>query len=211
MCEIRVGRGLVASAKHVINEQGRGYCLVYRKHIVCITGMDPEAVTQKAFRAPLPYLSIIHQRQPSVGAIDDRNVQPFWDERAAFCHNGTLDAELTAFLRASLNAGDWESDSRLLWEVLRKRPTREAVKILKAIARMGNHRFVWIDAERRFVYLVGPWAQQPNGDWDRPQPRQEVFEYVMLEHDGSVLAAHKAERPTLPTWPSWLPKRAWEM
>jgi hypothetical protein len=111
-----------------------------------------------------------------------------------------------------LGAGAWESDTKLLWEILRKRPTKEAVQILKALASAGNHRFAWVDAERMFVYLIGRWSYRPDEKvWDRPTPGLDVFEYVMLEQDGQVLAAHKETRPPVATWPSWLPKRVWEM
>jgi hypothetical protein len=177
--------------------------------------MNPEDVARQVKREPLPLLSIVHQRQPSIGAVDPRNVQPFWDEKAAFCHNGTLDAELIAFLRAALNAKDWESDSLLLWHMLWKvgwHYPEPSVKVLKALSRTGNHRFVWVDAVKCHVHLIGRWAYRPDEKvWDRPLPGLDVFEYVMLDHSGQVLAAQKETRPATPAWPSWLPKRAWEM
>jgi hypothetical protein len=120
-----------------------------------------------------------------------------------------------AFLRAALNAKDWESDSRLLWHMLWKvgwHYPDQSVKVLKALARTGNHRFVWVDAAKCHVHLIGRWSLRPDGKvWDRPLPWLDVFEYVLLDHSGQVLAAQKETRQPATAWPSWLPKRVWDL
>jgi hypothetical protein len=222
MCEIRVKNGLVPPARPpVFNEQGRGYILVYRKHIRCVSGLDGEKVSTKVAHLARPCFSVIHQRQPSVGTVDVRNVQPFYNERAAFCHNGTLDPELIAFLRSALNAEEWESDSRLLWQMLGRlyqHQKKPCVETLKALAKAGHHRFVWADMETRFVYLIGRWSYRPDEKtWDRYCPGMETYNFVILDPDPSglgffIAAAHKEEKPPqpTPTW-SWLPKRVWDL
>ena len=90
---------------------------------------------------------------PSHGFVTRENAQPFVSRDLAFAHNGTMQARELMLTCAGLNVsfdGD-ESDSRLMFEIIKRIPLRSSVALLKEM----DDNFVLVSRKLGEVYIIG--------------------------------------------------------
>lgn len=107
--------------------------------------------------------TLFHSRMPSAGTVNYQNAQPFISDDIAFCHNGTLDVEDLLWRNASAGTkfDGSESDSLLLFKLLRRIPIDSARAVLRA-SRLQN--FILASLKRREVYIIGSYEIEANKD-----------------------------------------------
>jgi hypothetical protein len=200
VCEIyvahrRFSADFLATATDM-RERSRGFALIYEHRADLVRSLNAEHATRAYTRARAPLVSILHVRVPTHGDVSIENTQPFSDRKYVFAHNGVLGSVyhvLSAMYYPRLRGA---SDSRLLWEVVKRLPWDRAVTMLRSL----GDRFVLADLRRRRIALIGSWAwDEKRGVWDRGS-RDSVFayRYVLLEYSRRNLRILEGERDPLP-------------
>jgi len=96
---------------------------------------------------------LFHSRLASVGSVCQDNVQPFGNSSIALCHNGTLSRKemLYPLIMNGYQIKGFESDTKLLFEVLEKSKLDSAITLLE----MLDQNFVFVSIERKRIYIIG--------------------------------------------------------
>jgi hypothetical protein len=195
MCEIyvthrRFSEEFLSNLRNV-SERGRGFALIYESRVTLLRDLDAERVTQQYVRHARkqePLVTILHQRVPTHGDISIENTQPFASSERAFAHNGMLSTETYHVLRAVFPHLKGASDSRLLWEVVKKLAWDDAVQLLRTL----GDRFVLADVRNKRIALVGNWEWDSRRKvWDRGFFRHN---YILLEYNATGMEVVKAEK-----------------
>jgi len=165
MCKISVGYDLTEAVIENLtegSERGAGIVAVKDGSVVYdvnVEGHEVRRLMRKNLVGQCQFF-LYHSRLPSMGTISTVNTQPFIDQEkgVAFGHNGTLNMLDILPLAIATNTvvdTDW-SDSKVLWETLRKVSDSMRKMLLSTLG--GN--YVWVDFAHDAVELYGTWRRQ---------------------------------------------------
>jgi predicted glutamine amidotransferase len=186
MCEIYLTRGKFTKtfldSLRVDGEAGRGFAIIYPNHIAVVKGIEPKRVNEEylsySSRAN-PIASVLHVRVPTHGSVSIKNTQPFVGKRRVLAHNGML-SEAYHVLSAVFpqQARQGASDSLLLWCLIRKLPTEQAISLLQNL----DGRFLFADLKWGKIALIGSWRfDHERAMWDRGNLWSESYGYAVLQ------------------------------
>lgn len=144
---------------------------------------------------------LFHSRLPSAGTVNQNNVQPFANDKILFCHNGTIRTET---LRYALSVAGvaWtrdDSDSLLLFKILRRCPINTAVELLKA----HDQNFILASAELKRVWIIGRFDLTFDKERRRILMAKNSYSYstryIETNFDGFITQFER-ESSGRPTW-----------
>lgn len=133
--------------------------------------------------------SLFHSRLPSAGDETPMNVQPFHSDGLGFCHNGTVDSD--GLVWGNLYMGNamvgGESDSLLLFKVLRKTPLISALVALRGL----RQNFILVSKRFRQVYIIGFFDVERSADKTHVLSARNKWggdrAYIVTNFEGKIL------------------------
>lgn len=133
--------------------------------------------------------TLFHSRLPSAGDITIMNAQPFNSDGLAFCHNGTVDKE--GVLWGNLYMGNavvgGESDSLLLFKVMRKTPLISSLVALRSL----RQNFILVSKRTKQVYIIGYFDIERSADKTQVLSARNKWAgnryYLVTDFNGKIL------------------------
>ena len=132
---------------------------------------------------------LFHSRFPSEGSVNFTNIQPFISEDFAFCHNGTvmdMKALYLSCIAQRVKFTDQDSDSLLLFKLIKSVPPESAVAFIKSI----DQNFIMVFRKRREIHIIGRYEIETDEKEERVLMAKNAWGrtamHVVTDFDGKI-------------------------